>query len=105
MLTQTRPCPPPAAGVAVAAVAALVPVEVGVPGAAEDTGLEDAFGLKKSASVFFAGEADGVTVGEAAVEALLLRLCFSAGEGDASVVAAGEPAVSGAAASLAAFFL
>jgi hypothetical protein len=58
--------------------------------AAGAAGLSELFGLKKSASVFFTGEGDGVIVGEAAAEALALRLCFSAGEGDASVPAAGE---------------
>lgn len=95
VLTQTRPCPPPAAGVAVgaapgvaAALAFAEVVDVVVAGATEGAGLAELFGLKKSASVFFAGEAD--VVGEAAAVAFALRPCFSAGEGDAAVVAAGE---------------
>jgi hypothetical protein len=94
VLTQTRPCPPPAAGVAVgaalgvAAPLAFVEVVVVVAGATEGDGLSDFFGLKKSASVFFAGEGD--VVGEAAAVVFALRPCFSAGEGDAAVVAAGE---------------
>lgn len=70
VLTQTRPCPPPAAGVALdvaagaAAAFAFVEAVVVVAGAAEADGLSDFFGLKNSASVFFAGEGD--VAGEAA---------------------------------------
>jgi len=61
-----------------------------VAGAAEDAGLGEVFGLKKSASVFFAGEGDGATVGEAAAFSFALRPCFSVGEGDASGVVSAE---------------
>jgi hypothetical protein len=86
VLTQTRPCPPPDAGVAVAATAPLVLVEGAVAGA-EDEGLAEVFGLKKSVSVFFAGEGDGATVGETAVAPFALRPRFSVGEDDDSVAA------------------
>jgi len=90
-LTHTSPCPPFGAGVAVAAGAVLVFAElVIVGGAAEGDVLAELFGLKKSATVFFAGDGDGVTIGEAAAAAFSLRACFAAGEGEASVVAAGE---------------
>jgi hypothetical protein len=72
-----------------------VPADV-VAGAAEDAGLGEVFGLKKSASVFFAGEDDGATVGEAAAVPFVLRPCFSVGEGDASVVVAAEGEVAAA---------
>jgi hypothetical protein len=65
-----------------------------VTGAAEGDGLIELLGLKKSARVFFAGDGDGVTVGETAAVLFPLRACFSAGEGDASVVAAGETVAS-----------
>jgi hypothetical protein len=100
VLTQTRPCPPPAAGVAVgaargvAAPLAFAEAVVVVVGATAGAGLSDFFGLKKSASVFFAGEGD--VVGEAAAVVFALRACFSAGEGDAAVVAAGEGEVAAA---------
>jgi hypothetical protein len=58
-----------------------------VTGAAEGDGLIELLGLKKSARVFFAGDGDGVTVGETAAVLFPLRACFSAGEGDASVTA------------------
>jgi hypothetical protein len=64
-----------------------------VAGAAAGDGLTELFGLKKSARVFFAGDGDGVKVGETAAVRLALRPRFSAGEGDASV-AAGEGEVS-----------
>jgi len=96
VLTHTSPCPPPGAGVAL--VAASGAVRVAGAGLAA-AGLADAevFGLKKSASVFFAGDGDGVTVGATAAVVFLLRACFSAGEGDAAVAAAGEGEVAGAA--------
>ena len=96
VLTHTSPCPPPGAGVAL--VAASGAVRVAGAGLAA-AGLADAevFGLKKSASVFFAGAGDGVTVGATAAVVFLLRACFSAGEGDAAVAAAGEGEVAGAA--------
>jgi len=97
VLTQTRPCPPPAAGVALAtasgAAAPAVLVEV-LAGAAGD-GLVEVFGLKKSASVFFfSGEPAGLAAGEALAVDLGFFPCFSAGEGDAaaSVVDDGEVA-------------
>ena len=96
MLTHTSPCPPPGAGVALVAASALTLfAEAGFAAA----GLADAdvFGLNKSASVFFAGDGDGVTVGATAAVVFLLRACFSAGEGDAAVAAAGEGEVAAAA--------
>ena len=59
--------------------------------------------MKKSASVFFAGDGDGVTVGATAAVVFLLRACFSAGEGDAAVAAAGEGEVAAAAVVASAF--
>lgn len=96
-MTQTRPDPPPGAGVALKPAAAWV-LAAGAGAALE--GLAEVFGLNKSASVFFAGVGDGLTADAAA--AFVLRPRFPAGEGDASVAAAGEAEV---AASLAAFFL
>jgi hypothetical protein len=90
VLTQTRPCPPPGAGVAVAVAAPLVLVEEVVAGAVEDEGLAEVFGLKKSESVFFAGEGDGATVGETAAAPFALRPRFSVGEADDSVAAPAE---------------
>ena len=64
--------------------AALVFVELMVAaGTAEGDGLTELLGLKKSASVLFAGDGDGVTVGETAAVVFPLRACFAAGEGDA----------------------
>ena len=98
MLTHTRPRPPPGAGVAPTLGAALVFVEPMVVAAAgEGDGLSELLGLKKSASVFFAGDGDGVTVGETAAVVFPLRACFTAGEGDAAVAAAGEGEVAAAA--------
>ena len=96
VLTQTIPLPPPGAGVAFVVVLAAARVAGAGLAAA---GLADAevFGLKKSASVFFAGDGDGVTVGATAAVVFLLRACFSAGEGDAAVAAAGEGEVAAAA--------
>lgn len=85
MLTQTRPCPPPDAGVAlVVAVDALV----FVPG----VGLVFGLNREPTAEIGFAGlaEAAGV-VDEAAVA--FLRVRCSAGEGDGAL-AAGEGLVS-----------
>ena len=91
MLTHTRPFPPPGAGVAPTLGSALVFVELMVVAAApEGDGLTELLGLKKSASVFFAGDGDGVTVGATAAVVFPLRACFPAGEGDAAVAAAGE---------------
>jgi len=64
--------------------------------AGEGDGLTELLGLKKSASVFFAGDGDGVTCETAAV-VFPLRACFAAGEGDAAVAAAGEGEVAAAA--------
>jgi len=58
-----------------------------VVAAAAGAGVGELFGLKKSDSVFFSGEADGLTAGEAAAFVFVLRACFSAGEGDASAAA------------------
>ena len=96
MLTHTSPCPPPGAGVAFVVVLAAARV-VGAGLAAAGLADAEVFGLKKSASVFFAGDGDGVTVGATAAVVFLLRACFSAGEGDAAVVAAGEGEVAAAA--------
>lgn len=89
-------------------------------GAAAAAGLVEVFGLKKSASVLFAGEGDGLTAAEAAVvfvfrprlaageaeaaapaddgEASAVVFAFrprlAAGEGEASVPAAGDSAAS-----------
>jgi hypothetical protein len=60
-----------------------------VAAAGEGDGLTELLGLKKSASVFFAGDGDGVTVRETAAVVFPLR-AFFAGEGDAAVTAAGE---------------
>ena len=97
MFTHTRPCPPPAAGVAPAVASDFVFAAVAVAGAAGAEGLVEVFGLKKSASVFFAGEVDGLAVGEAAAFSFTLRPCFSAGEGDASVAVSAEGEVAAAA--------
>ena len=103
MFTQTRPGPPPAAGVALAVSAFAVAAVVA--GAAEDDGLCDVFGLKKSASVFFAGDGEGVIAGEAAAIVFAFRACFAAGEGDASGAAAREALLAGDASVVAAAFL
>lgn len=92
VFTQTFPFPPPAAGSVRAAFSVLLLVEV-VAGAL-DAGLGDVCGLKKSARVFFCGEADALASGEAEAPALDLWLFF-AGEAEASV-AAGEVLVSAA---------
>ena len=89
MLTHTNPCPPPGAGLAEPVVA--------VADGAEGDALAELFGLKKSARVFFAGDGDGLTIGEAAAAAFSLRARFAAGEGEASIVAAGEGEASAAA--------
>jgi hypothetical protein len=97
-LTHTRPFPPPGAGVAPTSAAALVFLEpTAVAAAGEGDELTELLGLKKSASVFFAGDGDGVTVGEMAAVVFPLRACFAAGEGDTAVAAAGEGEVAAAA--------
>jgi hypothetical protein len=68
-----------------------------VAAAGEGDGLTELLGLKKSASVFLAGDGDGVTVGETAAVVFPLRACFAAGEGDPVVAAAGEGEVAAAA--------
>jgi hypothetical protein len=73
-----------------------VPAEV-VAGVVDVEGLADVFGLKKSTSVFFAGEGDAATVGEAAAVPFALRPCFSVGEGDASAAVSVEGEVAAAA--------
>ena len=104
MLTHTRPFLPPGAGVAPTLGSALVFVELMV---AAGDGLTELLGLKKSASVFVAGDGDGVTVGATAAVVFPLRACFAAGEGDAAVAAAGEALLvaAGAAALVASAFL
>ena len=86
-MTHTSPCPPPAAGVAVAAAA--------VAGAEEGDALAELLGLNKSPSVNLLGEADaaGLATGLAAVSVFaFLRARFSLGE------AGGDSAVEGDAA-------
>ena len=83
MLTHTRPCPPPGAGADLATVSAVV--APAAAGAAAAAGLVEVFGLNKSASVFFAGEGDGLTAAEAAV-VFVFRPPLAAGEAEASVV-------------------
>lgn len=89
-------------------------------GAAAAAGLAEVFGLKKSASVFFAGEGDGLTPGaavlvfvfrsplaageaetaapagdgEVSAVVFAFRLRFAVGEGEASAPAAGDADVS-----------
>ena len=73
---------------AAAAAAPFAPVEVAA------AGLGEFFGLKKSANVFFAGEADGLAIAAGEGDIFALRLRLAAGEGDASsVAAAGEALV------------
>jgi len=87
VLTHTSPCPPPAAGVAVAAAA--------VAGAEEGDALAELLGLNKSPSVNLPGDADaaGLAPGLAAVSVFaFLRARFSLGE------AVGDSAVEGEAA-------
>ena len=62
-------------------------------------------GLKKSASVFFAGEADGLAAGEAAAAVFAFRPRLVVAEGEASVPAAGEVLLAGDALLVAAVFL
>jgi hypothetical protein len=76
-----------------------------VAGAAEDDGLCDVVGLKKSASVFFAGDGEGVIAGEAAAVAFAFRARFAAGDGDVSGAAAGEALLAGGASVVATAFL
>ncbi len=68
------------------AVSAVVaPVGAGATAAA---GLAEVFGLNKSASVFFAGDADGLTAGAAAsVLAFRVRLAFGEAAGDSAAEA------------------
>ena len=84
MLTHTRPGPPPGAGVA-------APVAV-VTGAAAGEVLTEDFGLKKSLSVDFRGDAEGLAAAglAAALVICFFRVRFASGEtaGLADVVAA-----------------
>jgi hypothetical protein len=81
------------------AVAAVVGAVAG------DDGLCDVFALNKSASVFFAGDGEGVIAGEAAAVAFAFRVRFAAGDGDVSGAAAGEALLAGDASVVAAAFL
>jgi hypothetical protein len=76
--------------VALAAATAPVPLA----GAGFAAGLAEVCGLKKSASVFFAGEGDGLTTGEAAAVVFAFRPRLAVGEGEASVPAAGDAVAS-----------
>ena len=67
-------------------------------------GLTELFGLKMSASVFFSGEGDGLTAGEAEVVVFILRVVFEAGSSGGCVVAAGETVAAGEASVVAAAF-
>ena len=89
MLTHTSPCPPPGAGVAVAAPA--------VAGAAEGDVLTELLGLNKSPSVNLPGDADaaGLAVGLAAISVFaFLRARFSLGEGARDSASEGDTASS-----------
>ena len=83
-----------------AAAVALVPFA----GAGFTAGLGEALGLNKSASVFFAGEADGLTTGEAAAVVFAFRPRLAFGEAEASVPA-GDALVAGEALLVASAFL
>ena len=100
MLTHTNPCPPPAAGAAAAVAAVPVLVELVVVAGA---GLTELFGLKKSARVFFAGDGDGVTVGETAAVFFSLRARFALGEAEGDSALEGDAASSADEAVAAAF--
>ena len=94
MLTHTKPGPPPGAGAALAAAAALVPF-AGAGLAAAGAVDSEVFGLKKSASVFFAGDAD--TAGLAAAPAwafVRARLPLGVPAGETEADGAGEVAAS-----------
>ena len=69
---------------------AAAPVPVAGTGFAADLA-----GLKKSASVFFAGEADGLTAGEAAAVAFVFRARLAAAEGE-TAASAGDAEASAA---------
>lgn len=90
MLTHTRPGPPPGAGAAFAAATALVPFAGAVFAAAGAAGAE-VWGLKKSASVFFAGDADAAALAAglaaASVLAFRVRLAFGEAAGDSAAEA------------------
>ena len=100
VLTHTSPCPPPAAGAAAVAAVSVLAELVVVAGA----GLTELFGLKRSARVFFAGDGDGVTVGETAAAVLPLRARFGLGEAEGDSAVEGD-AVSSAGEAVAAAFL
>jgi len=95
--------PPPGAGVAF--VAALAAARVAGAGLAA-TGLTDGevFGLKKSASVFFAGDGDGEGAGLAAASAFAF-LCARGFAGDGDAEAAAVLSAAGEAAAVASAFL
>lgn len=79
--------------------------DVVVVAAAAVAGVGELFGLKKSPSVFFSGEGDGLTAGEAEAVVLILRVVFEAGSSSGCVAAAGETAAAGEASAVAAAFL
>jgi hypothetical protein len=74
-----------------------------VAGAAEGEAPTELFGLKKSARVFFAGDGDGVTVGETAAAVLPLRARFGLGEAEGDSAVEGDAASSAGEAVAAAF--
>jgi hypothetical protein len=74
-----------------------------VAGAAEGDALTELLGLKKSASVFFAGDGDGVTVGETAAVFFSLRARFALGETEGDSALEGDAASSAGKAVAAAF--
>ena len=105
VFTQTMPGPPPGAGVAPVAASDFVFADVVVVAAAAVAGVGELFGLKKSPSVFFSGEGDGLTAGEAEAVVLILRVVFEAGSSSGCVAAAGETVAAGVASAVAAAFL
>lgn len=66
-------------------------------------GLIELFGLKKSARVFFAGDGDAVTVGEAAAVVFPLRARFALGEAEGDSALEGDAVPSAGEAVSAAF--
>jgi len=79
--------------------------DVVVVAAAAVAGVGELFGLKKSPSVFFSGEGDGLTAGEAEAVVFILRVVFEAGSIGGWVVAAAEAVAAGEASVAAAAFL
>ncbi len=106
MLTQTRPLPPPGAGVALATASAFSCLDA-LLGATEAAGLGEPFGLNKSANVFL-GEPAGLAAGEPAVAgvaiAVFFRALFEAGSVTGWVVLAGEALAAGEASAVSAAF-